>query len=468
MPIRTISQMLTIYNSLTRQKEKFEPVEPGKVRMYVCGITAYDYCHIGHARMILVFDMVVRYLRFRGYEVTYIRNITDIDDKIIERSKENGEAFDELTERFIRAMNEDFTALNVALPDAEPRATAHIDQIITMIAELMHNGYAYQAENGDVFYDVSAFKEYGKLSGKNIEKLRAGIRVDVQEVKDDPVDFVLWKAQKPGEPGWDSPWGRGRPGWHIECSAMSTHCLGNDFDIHGGGQDLQFPHHENEIAQSIGAGSETFVNTWMHNGFVRVDDEKMSKSLGNFFTIREVMEQYQPEVIRFFILSSHYRSPLNYSGGHLDEAKAGLTRLYTAIRDVDPRRGDVVVEYKDRFEQVMDDDFNTREAITILHEIAGELNKLTDSADERALNLARTLSELGGVLGIMQLTADEFWRGNKANTGITPEQIGRLIDERAKAKQNKNYAAADRIRDGLTEKGVLLEDRADGTTWRMK
>ncbi len=460
--------MLTIYNSLTRRKETFEPIEPGKVRLYVCGVTVYDYCHMGHARMILVFDMVVRYLRFRGYDVTYVRNITDIDDKIIARSKEKGEAFDALTEWFIRAMDEDFMALNVVRPDAEPRATTHIDQIITMISELMENGYAYRAQNGDVFYDVSAFSEYGKLSGKNIAELRAGIRVDVQEVKDDPVDFVLWKKGKPGEPAWDAPWGRGRPGWHIECSAMSRHCLGRDFDIHGGGQDLQFPHHENEIAQSIGAGSERFVNIWMHNGFVRVDDEKMSKSLGNFFTIREVMGRYHPEVIRFFILSSHYRSPLNYSDEHLAEAKAGLMRLYTAIRGVGPGRGEVIAEYQERFERAMDDDFNTREAITILHEIAGELNKLTDSSGERALSLAGTLRKLGGVLGIMQVTADEYLRGHTVATGMSPEEIERLIHERAQAKQHKHYAAADRIRDALTEKGVLLEDRADGTTWRMK
>lgn len=460
--------MLTIYNSLTRQKEKFQPIEPGRVCMYVCGITVYDYCHIGHARMILVFDMIVRYFRFRGYEVDYIRNITDIDDKIINRSLENGEPFNELTERFIEAMNEDFAALNVLVPDREPRATEHIEQIIAMISRLLENGYAYQAENGDVFYDVSAFADYGKLSGKNIDELRAGIRVDVQDVKTDPVDFVLWKMEKPGEPAWESPWGRGRPGWHIECSAMSTHCLGPDFDIHGGGQDLQFPHHENEIAQSCGSGSDTFVNLWIHNGFVRVDDEKMSKSLGNFFTIREVMARYLPEVIRFFILSSHYRSPLNYSDGHLDEARAGLTRLYNSIREIDPGEGEISTRYRQRFEQAMDDDFNTRAAVTVLHELAGEINRLDDKSSEHAACLARTLVQLGDVLGIMQMAPAEFLHATAGNGAISPEEITRLIGERAGAKAAKNYAEADRLRARLSEQGIILEDGPGGTTWRRK
>lgn len=460
--------MLTIYNSLTRRKEKFQPIDPGKVRMYVCGITVYDYCHIGHARMILVFDMIVRYLRFCGYEVNYVRNITDIDDKIISRSQENGEPFNELTGRFIQAMNEDFEALNVLVPDSEPRATDHIGQIIAMITRLLDNGYAYRAENGDIFYDVSAFEDYGKLSGKNIEELRAGIRVDVQEEKTDPVDFVLWKAEKPGEPAWDAPWGRGRPGWHIECSAMSTHCLGDDFDIHGGGQDLRFPHHENEIAQSRGAGSSTFVNTWIHNGFVRIDDEKMSKSLGNFFTIREVMERYLPEVIRFFILSSHYRSPLNYSDGHLDEARAGLTRLYTALRDINPGAGELDPGYRERFEQVMDDDFNTRAAVTLFHEIAGDINRLEDKASERGARLARTLKLLGDVLGILQMAPAEFLHTAAGNGDISPDEINRLIEERAQAKAVRNYAEADRIREQLTGQDIILEDGPSGTTWRQR
>ena len=460
--------MLTIYNSLTRRKEKFQPIDPGKVRMYVCGITVYDYCHIGHARMILVFDMIVRYLRFRGYEVNYVRNITDIDDKIINRSLENSEPFHELTGRFIQAMNEDFTALNVLVPDQEPRATDHIEQIIAMISRLLENGYAYRADNNDVFYDVSAFRDYGKLSGKNVEELRAGIRVDVQEEKTDPVDFALWKSEKPGEPAWDSPWGRGRPGWHIECSAMSTHCLGGDFDIHGGGQDLRFPHHENEIAQSCGAGSSTFVNTWIHNGFVRIDDEKMSKSLGNFFTIREVMERYLPEVIRFFILSSHYRSPLNYSDGHLDEARAGLTRLYTSVRDIDPGAGEPEPGYRQRFERAMDDDFNTREAITLLHEIAGEINRVEDKASEQAAHLASTLVRLGDVLGILQMAPAEFLHATAGNSAISRKHVNRLVEERAQAKAARDYAEADRIRERLSAAGIILEDGHGGTTWRRR
>ncbi len=460
--------MPTIYNSLTRRKEELAPIEPGKVRLYVCGITVYDYCHIGHARMILVFDMVVRYLRFRGYEVTYVRNITDIDDKIIGRARENGETLEQLTGRFIRAMNEDFAALGVAAPDAEPRATAHIEQVVEMIQRLADNGYAYPADNGDVFYDVSAFAGYGRLSGRNTDELRAGVRVDVQEAKDDPLDFALWKAAKPGEPGWDSPWGRGRPGWHIECSAMSTHCLGADFDIHGGGQDLLFPHHENELAQSCGAGSKKFVNVWMHNGFVRVDDAKMSKSQGNFFTIREVIEQYPPEVIRFFIFSSHYRSPLNYSDQHLEEARAGLTRLYTAMRDLDSGCGAVLPDYRQRFEQAMDDDFNTRAAVTLLHEIAGEINRQEDKTAPRAADLGKTLKELGGVLGLLQLSAADFLHGAGAATAVSAEEIEALIAAREQARQKKDYAAADRIRADLAEKGIVLEDGANGAaaSWR--
>ncbi|MCY4154476.1 MAG: cysteine--tRNA ligase [Gammaproteobacteria bacterium] len=458
--------MLTIYNSLTRQKEKFQPIEPGQVRMYVCGITVYDYCHIGHARMILVFDMIVRYLRHRGYRVNYVRNITDIDDKIINRARDNGEPFEQLTARFIQAMNEDFSALNVLAPDHEPRATDHIEQIIAMIARLFENGYAYRAENGDVFYDVSEFADYGKLSGKHIDELRVGIRVDVQEAKTDPVDFVLWKAAKPDEPAWDSPWGRGRPGWHIECSAMSTHCLGADFDIHGGGQDLCFPHHENEIAQSRGAGSRTFANLWIHNGFVRVDDEKMSKSLGNFFTIREVMARYLPEVIRFFILSSHYRSPLNYSDSHLDEARAGLTRLYTSLRDIDPGAGEPDGDYQARFEQAMDDDFNSRAAITVLHELAGEINRLADKSSARAADLARTLLQLGDILGILQLTPAEFLRAGPGADGISDAAITRLIAQRTQAKAARDYATADRLREQLAEHDIILEDGPGGTTWR--
>ena len=377
---------MKIYNTLTRKKEEFIPRIPGKVGMYVCGMTVYDYCHIGHARVMVVFDTIARYLRHKGYDLTYVRNITDIDDKIINRANENGEDFTALTERFINAMHEDERALSVLPPDIEPSATQSIPDIITMIEALITKGLAYVGTNGDVFYSVSKFKPYGKLSGKNLADLQAGERVDVDQAKQDPLDFVLWKMAKPGEPSWDSPWGQGRPGWHIECSAMSTCCLGNHFDIHGGGMDLQFPHHENEIAQSEGATGEKFVNYWLHNGFVRVDNEKMSKSLGNFFTVREVLKQYQPEVVRFFILLSHYRSPLNYSDEQLNDAKAGLTRLYTALRDVEVIDSPINDEYKVRFEQAMDDDFNTPVALSVLFDIATELNK----AKQTKIQIPRT------------------------------------------------------------------------------
>jgi cysteinyl-tRNA synthetase len=357
---------LKIYNTLTRKKETFQPRVPGKIGMYVCGMTVYDYCHIGHARVMIVFDTVARYFRHKGYALTYVRNITDIDDKIIHRANENGEEFTALTQRFIDAMHEDEKALSVLPPDIEPRATQSIPAIIAMIEALITKGLAYAGTNGDIFYSVSKFESYGKLSGKNLADLQVGERVDVDHAKQNPLDFVLWKMAKADEPSWDSPWGAGRPGWHIECSAMSTCCLGNHFDIHGGGMDLQFPHHENEIAQSEGATGETFVNVWMHNGFVRVDNEKMSKSLGNFFTVREVLKQYQPEVIRFFILQSHYRSPLNYSDEQLNDAKAGLTRLYTALRDVEVIDAPLEGDYKIRFERAMGDDFNTPVAVSVL------------------------------------------------------------------------------------------------------
>ena len=459
--------MLKIYNTQSRSKEEFKPIEPGKVRLYVCGMTVYDLCHVGHARVLVVFDMVTRYLRMRDYEVTYIRNITDIDDKIINRANENKEPISELTERFITAMNEDADALGVLRPDQEPRATDHIAEIIDMISRLIENKHAYTADNGDVFYDVSAYPEYGQLSGKKIEELRAGERVDVQEAKDDPLDFVLWKASKEGEPSWESPWGAGRPGWHIECSAMSTHCLGDHFDIHGGGQDLQFPHHENEIAQTVGATGKPFVNLWMHNGFVRIDDEKMSKSLGNFFTVREVLKKYQPEVIRFFILSSHYRSPLNYSDEHLDEARAALQGFYISLREVEGQ-GEVLQRYVDQFQEVMDDDFNTPRAIAILHELAREINRASDKGSSEALSLAATLRHLGGVLGILQDEPESFLRSGSpaVEDGLSDEQIEQYIQERTEAKAAKNYQRADEIRDLLTEQNVILEDGAEGTTWR--
>ena len=458
--------MLKIYNSMTRSKQEFHPLRDGKVGIYVCGITVYDYCHLGHARMLVVFDMVTRYLRALGYEVHYVRNITDIDDKIIKRARENAESIQSLTQRFIEAMNEDAGALGVLTPDQEPRATEHMAQIIHMIEKLVDNGYAYLADNKDVFYDVSRFQDYGKLSGKKIDELRAGERVEVQEAKDDPLDFVLWKAAKEGEPGWDSPWGPGRPGWHIECSAMSTHCLGEYFDIHGGGQDLQFPHHENEIAQSSGASGKPFVNIWMHNGFVRVDDEKMSKSLGNFFTVREILKQYQPEVVRFFILSSHYRSPLNYSDSSLEEARASLSRLYIALKGTAAEAGEPEQHYVDAFHAAMDDDFNSREAIAVLYEIAHELNRLPDKHSPRARGLAATLRALGGILGLLQDDPERFLQSGVQESGISNADIQTLIDERLQARERKDFREADRIRDLLTSQGVILEDTPRGTSWR--
>jgi cysteinyl-tRNA synthetase len=460
--------MLKIYNSMTRSKQEFRPLREGKVGIYVCGITVYDYCHLGHARMLVVFDMVVRYLRSLGYEVTYVRNITDIDDKIIKRAHENNESLPDLTRRFIDAMNEDADALGVLKPDYEPRATEHMAEIIHMIEKLVKNGYAYVADNGDVFYDVSRFRDYGKLSGKKLDELRAGERVAVQEAKDDPLDFVLWKAAKEGEPSWESPWGPGRPGWHIECSAMSTHCLGDYFDIHGGGQDLQFPHHENEIAQSCGATGQPFVNVWMHNGFIRIDDEKMSKSLGNFFTVREVLKLYQPEVIRFFLLSSHYRSPLNYSDASLDEAKASLSRLYIALKGITPGSVEPERRYIDDFHKAMDDDFNTRGAVAVLHGIAHELNRITDKHSEQAKKLAATLQFLGGILGILQDSPAQFLQAGGQEGGISDEEILTLIDERLHAREKKDFKEADRIREQLSSRGIVLEDSPTGTTWRRE
>ncbi len=461
--------MLKIYNTLTSGKEVFEPIEAGKIRIYVCGITVYDYCHLGHARMMVVFDMVTRYLRSRAYEVTYVRNITDIDDKIINRANENGETIQMLTERFISAMNDDMDALGVLRPDQEPRATTHIEQITAMISRLIDNKYAYIADNGDVYYDVSAFPEYGKLSGKKTDELRAGARVEVQEAKDDPLDFVLWKAAKPDEPSWQSPWGAGRPGWHIECSAMATHCLGDHFDIHGGGQDLQFPHHENEIAQSCSATGKAFVNTWMHNGFVRVDEEKMSKSLGNFFTVREVLEKYHPEVVRFFILSSHYRSPLNYSDSHLDEARATLDGLYLALREVtNSDDSEIDNNYLEKFNEAMDDDFNTPKAVAVLHEIAHAINRETDKDARSARTLGTTLKQLGATMGLLQAHADAYLQSAAVteSDGLTADEINTYIEQRKQARINKDFAESDRIRNLLTEQGITLEDSPTGTTWR--
>ncbi len=454
--------MLTIYNSLTRCKQQFVPIKPGEVGMYVCGMTVYDFCHLGHARVLVVFDMVRQWLVSRGYKVRYVRNITDIDDKIINRANENGEPVEQLTARFIDAMNEDAEALGVGKPDVEPRATQTIPQMLSLIASLVDKGLAYRADNGDVYYAVRKFKDYGKLSGKSLEQLRAGERVDIDHNKRDALDFVLWKAAKPGEPSWDSPWGKGRPGWHIECSAMSEHYLSSHFDIHGGGQDLQFPHHENEIAQSEGAHGHTFVNYWMHNGFVRVDSEKMSKSLGNFFTVREILEKYDPEVVRFFILRAHYRSPLNYSDQHLDDARQALTRLYTALKGIDAAPLDSI-DYGDatarRFAEAMDDDFNTPEAVSVLFELANEVNR------SHSPEHARLLRSLAAVLGLLERDPEEFLQAG-SGAGVTGEEIEKLIAARNAARKSKDFAQADRIRDELLDQGVTLEDGPGGTTWR--
>ena len=472
--------MLKIYNTLTRDKQDFKPIEPNKVRMYVCGMTVYDYCHLGHARVMVVFDMVYRWFKASGYDATYVRNITDIDDKIIKRAAENKESIHVLTQRFITAMHEDADALGVQRPDHEPRATQYVPQMLEMIAQLEKNGLAYQAADGDVNYAVRKFPSYGKLSGKSLEDLRAGERVDVTADKHDPLDFVLWKHARDSEAEevkWDSPWGKGRPGWHIECSAMGSKILGKHFDIHGGGADLQFPHHENEIAQSEGAHQCRFVNYWMHNGFVRVDEEKMSKSLDNFFTIREVLKKYDAEVVRFFILRAHYRSPLNYSDAHLDDAKGALTRLYTALKGAaagrDLSQQDAVglkpdlqgaggVDWNEpharRFKAAMDDDFNTPEALAALFDLANEANR---SQSPEAADLLKTL---GGLLGFLQCDPQKFLQGGIMQN-LDETQINQQITDRIAAKQARNYAEADRIRKELLSLGVVLEDTPQGTTW---
>ena len=452
---------LRIYNSLTRDKRDFVPIRPGQVRMYVCGMTVYDYCHLGHARVMLVFDVVRRWLRALGFDVTYVRNITDIDDKIIRRAQENGEPIDVVTGRFIQAMHEDAAALGIEAPDREPRATEYVAGMLAMIHQLEERGLAYQAADGDVNYAVRNFPGYGKLSGKSLEDLRAGDRVEVSPAKHDPLDFVLWKRAKAGEPAWDSPWGKGRPGWHIECSVMSSTLLGNHFDIHGGGQDLQFPHHENEIAQSEGAHAEPFVNYWMHNGFVRVEDEKMSKSLGNFFTVREILARYDAEVVRFFIVRAHYRSPLNYSDQQMEDAKQALTRLYTALNGVDAAPGaiDWNGTYARRFREAMNDDFNTPEAVAVLFELANELNK------SRSRETAGLMRSLATILGLLQREPTAFLQGSPA-AGIDSTRVEQLIAERVAAREAKDYARADRIRRELLDAGVVLEDTAQGTIWR--
>lgn len=455
-----------IYNTLTRRKEAFTPIEPGRVSMYVCGMTVYDYCHLGHARVMVAFDVITRYLRHHGFEVTYVRNITDIDDKILKRAEENAESITSLTERMIDAMHEDEARLGVLPPSREPRATGHIDEIVAMIETLIDKGFAYAADNGDVYYRVRRFDGYGKLNNRQLDDMRAGSRVEVDTHKEDPLDFVLWKAAKPGEAHWASPWGDGRPGWHIECSAMSTCCLGNTFDIHGGGPDLTFPHHENEIAQSEAATGQTYVNTWMHAGAVRVDQEKMSKSLGNFFTIRDVLEEHDPEVVRYLLVASHYRSPINYSVGSLLEARKSLIRFYTALEGVDASaEGDVETPYAARFEQAMDDDFNTPEALAVLFDLAREVNRSRTDAPERAPLLASELVRLGGVLGLLQQSPEAFLKGTSAKAAISEADIEMKIAARQQAKTDRDFARADAIRDELAALGVVLKDSREGTTW---
>jgi cysteinyl-tRNA synthetase len=459
--------MLKIYNTLSREKQDFVPLEAGKVRMYVCGMTVYDYCHLGHARVLVVFDMVQRWLRASGLAVTYVRNITDIDDKIIRRALENGETIGQLTQRFITFMDEDAAALGVEKPDYEPRATQYVPQMLALIGQLEANGLAYKTADGDVNFSVRKFAGYGKLSGKSLDDLRAGERVDVDQSKNDPLDFVLWKHARDGEPFWDSAWGKGRPGWHIECSAMSSDLLGKHFDIHGGGQDLQFPHHENEIAQSEGAHRCQFVNYWMHNGFVRVDEEKMSKSLGNFFTIREVLKKYDAEVVRFFILRAHYRSPLNYSDKHLDDARQSLARLYTALK-LAPETAAGAVDWSEahaqRFQAAMNDDFNTPEACAVLFDLAAEVNR------GKSALLAAQLKALGALLGLLRRDAQTFLQATPGaaagDQALDAEAIEAFIGERIAAKKARDFAEADRIRARLLAAGIVLEDNAQGTSWR--
>ncbi len=475
--------MLRIHNSLTGRKEPFQPIDPPQVKMYVCGITVYDYIHVGHARSQIAFDVVRRWLRESGFAVTYVRNITDIDDKIIQRAHERGEAFEALTDRFIRAMHEDFAALGLEPPDHEPRATAYIRDIVRMIETLVQRGFAYVGTSGDVLYAVGKFERYGRLSGKKLADLRAGARVDVDEAKRDPLDFVLWKRAKPGEPAWDSPWGAGRPGWHIECSAMAIALLGDHFDIHGGGMDLMFPHHENEIAQSCAACDSRFANVWMHNGFVRINEEKMSKSLGNFFTVREVLPRLRPEVLRAFLLSSHYRGPVNYAEDNLRQADAALQRLYLALRDV---QGDAAIRRgaspfasgaSRRFAEAMDDDFNTPEALAAMQSLARDLNVAKSAGDgAKAAVLAGELRHLGDILGLLHSEPAAWLETRSELTGsasaegeaIDPAEIERLVQARIAARRSRDFAASDRIRDELAAQGVVLEDGPAGTTWRRK
>ncbi len=456
---------LYLYNSQTKQKEIFTPITPGRVKMYVCGMTVYDFCHIGHARMLACFDLIVRALRAMDYQVTYVRNITDIDDKIIKRANEKGESVQAVTDRFIRAMHEDVAALNMLLPDQEPRATQYIPQMIALIEKLIEKGLAYPAANGDVYYDVSQFPRYGQLSGQDLEQLRSGIRVAVTEEKNDPLDFVLWKSAKAGEPSWPSPWGGGRPGWHIECSAMTCELLGEHFDIHGGGMDLLFPHHENEVAQSVGGYDCKFANFWVHNGFVQVNEEKMSKSLGNFFTIRDILKQHSPEALRYFLIASHYRSPINYSDDSLTQASQSLDRIYTALRDCDilSAKKPEKEKFSTPFLEALADDFNTPQAFAVIFDLVREVNRLKALETARANAHAKLLVELCGIVGIAQKNPEEYFKST--TTHLDVKQIETLIQERQAARASKDWTKADKIRDELYKLGVALEDTAQGVKW---
>ena len=460
--------MLQLYNTLSNSKVPFTPIDEGKIRLYVCGMTVYDYCHIGHARVMVSFDVITRYLRHAGYQVEYVRNITDVDDKIIKRAAENGESCEQLTQRFIDAMHEDELALNVLPPDQEPRATGHIQAIRDMVQTLIEKKYAYAASNGDVYYRVEKFDGYGKLTNRKLEDMRAGARVDINDVKENPFDFVLWKAAKKDEVSWPSPWGEGRPGWHIECSAMTKCCLGNHFDIHGGGPDLPFPHHENEIAQSEAANGETFVNYWLHAGAVRVNKEKMSKSLGNFFTIREVLAKFPAEIVRYLLTASHYRSQIDYAEDALVEAQRALDRLYTAMDQLELKGVSLEGPYLDRFNSAMDDDFNTREAISVLFKMAREVNRLKRDTDPQAAVLASQMRGLGNILGLLELDPQAYLRGEAGEGDLADANVDALVVQRQQAKSDRNFALSDQIRDQLKVAGIVLEDSKEGTVWKRE
>lgn len=461
--------MITVYNTLTQRKETLQPIEPGKIRLYVCGITVYDYCHLGHARMLVAFDLIVRYLRYRGLDVTYVRNITDVDDKILKRAQEEGVLFSDITARYIKAMHADERALAILPPDQEPRATEHIEQIVAMIETLVSKDFAYRADNGDVYFSVARCPDYGKLSKKNMDELLDGARIEVGELKKDPRDFVLWKASPDDGVGWDSPWGYGRPGWHIECSAMSTCALGNTFDIHGGGSDLKFPHHENEIAQSECATDSTFANVWLHNGPLRIDNEKMSKSLGNFFTIREVLKEHDAEAVRYLLVASQYRSPINYSLDSLEQAQKGLERFYHALKGLDIGNAKSLTNsrFEKAFQAAMDDDFNTPEAFAVLFDMVSEINRLKKTDPDMASQLGALLVRLADILGVLQSDAEEFLRRSGGDE-LDAEAIDALVATRDQARADKDWQKADEIRDQLTALNVVVEDGTGGSTWRIE